>query len=59
MNRDNTWENKRIVDYEYKAGDKVMLTKHTAYKYETPYKGYFCDNTVFSQWNGKVKIIMQ
>ena len=38
INRDNTQENKHRVFYDYKVGDKVMLTNHTAYKYKTPYK---------------------
>ena len=41
INRDNTQYNKHRLDYYYKVGDKVMLTKHTAYKYKTPYKGPF------------------
>ena len=41
INRDNTRENKHRVEYGYKVGDKVMLTNHTAYKYETPYKEHF------------------
>ena len=30
INRDNTRENKYIVDYDYKVGDKFMLTNHAA-----------------------------
>ena len=41
INRYNTLENKHRVDYDYKVMDKVMLINHTAYKYETPYKGHF------------------
>ena len=26
-------KNRHIVDYDYKVGDDIMLTKHTAYKY--------------------------
>ena len=37
INRDNTLDNKHRVDYDYKVGDKFMITNHTAYKYETPY----------------------
>ena len=40
-NIDSTLENKHRFEYDYKVGDKVMLTKHTAYKYKTPYKGAF------------------
>ena len=39
INRDNARENKHRVDYDYKVEDKFMLTNHTVYKYETPYKG--------------------
>ena len=28
INRDNTRENKHRVDYDYKGGDNVMITKH-------------------------------
>ena len=41
INRDNDRENKHRVDYDYKVEDKVMLTDHTSYKYEMPYKGPF------------------
>ena len=41
INKDNAHENKHRVEYDYKVGDKVMLTDHTAYKYENPYKGTF------------------
>ena len=33
INSNNTRENKIGVDYDYKVGDKVMLTKQTVYKY--------------------------
>ena len=33
INRDNACENKHKFDYDYKVGDKVMLTDHTTYKY--------------------------
>ena len=49
INRDNTRDNKYRVDYDYKVGDKVMLTKHTAYKYETPYKGPFVITQYFTK----------
>ena len=39
--RDNARQNKYRVDYDYKIGDKVIITNHTAYKYETTYKGPF------------------
>ena len=29
INRNNTQENKHRVDYDYKIGDNVKLTKHT------------------------------
>ena len=41
INKDNACEKKHRVDYDYKVGDKVILTKHTAYKYEAPYTGPF------------------
>ena len=41
INKDNIRKNRHSVDHDYKVGDNVMLTKHTAYKYETPYTGPF------------------
>ena len=41
INRDNTRKNRHRVDYDFKVNDNVMLTKHTAYKNETPYTGQF------------------
>ena len=37
INKDNIRKNWHIVDYDYKVGDNVILTKHTVYKYETKY----------------------
>ena len=54
INSDNTRENKDRVDYDYKFGDKVMLTNHNAYKYETKYKGYFVITHCFT--NGAVNL---
>ena len=48
MIKDNTQENKHRVHYDYKAVDKVMLTDHTAKKYETPYKGPFLISHYFT-----------
>ena len=33
INRDNSRENKYIVEYDHNIGYKSMLTDHTAYKY--------------------------
>ena len=52
INRDNSRKKEHIVEYDYKVVDKLMLTNHTAYKYETPYKDPFFGNTVFYQWHG-------
>ena len=41
IDRDNTQESKNRAYYDYKLGDKLMLTNHTEYKYETPHKGSF------------------
>ena len=48
FNRDNAHENKHRADYGYKVRDKVMLTNHIAYKYETPYKGPFVITQCFT-----------
>ena len=47
-NKDNTCKNKHRIEYDHKVGDDVMLTKYTAYKYETPYKGPF---VIIRCWN--------
>ena len=41
INKDNIRENINRVDHDYKFGHNFILTNHTAYKYETPYKGPF------------------
>ena len=48
INRDKTWDNKHRFEYEYKVGDDTILTNHTAYKYETPYKGPFVITQCFT-----------
>ena len=54
INGDNTGENKHRFDYDYKVGDKVILTNHTAQKYETPYKCTFVITHCFT--NGTVNL---
>ena len=54
INRYNTQENKHRVGYDYKVGDKVMLTNYTAYTYETPYQGPFVITQCFT--NGTVNL---
>ena len=54
INRYDTQENKYRFDYDYKVGDKFMLTDHTAYKYETPYNCPFVRTQCFT--NGTVKL---
>ena len=41
INKDNIRENRNRVVHYYKVGDKFILKNHSAYKYETPYKGPF------------------
>ena len=41
INKDNIRKNRNRVDHDYKFGNKVMPNNHSAYKYETPYKGPF------------------
>ena len=41
INRDNTLENKHRFEYDYKVVYKIILTRHTAYKYKIPYNGPF------------------
>ena len=54
INRDNTCKNKHRVDYDYKVGDKFMLTNPTTNKYEKPYKGPFLITQCFT--NGTVNL---
>ena len=44
----NTRKNRHTVDHNYKFGDNIMLTKQTAYKYETPYTGPFVITQCFN-----------
>ena len=41
IDKDSICENIKRVDHDYKGRYKVMLSNHTAYKYETSYKGPF------------------
>ena len=41
INKYNIHKNRIRIDHDNNVGDKVMLTKYTAYKYETTYKGPF------------------
>ena len=55
INRDNTRKKEHIVEYDYKVIDKFMLTNHTVYKYETPYKDPF----VITQCFTNVRVLLQ
>ena len=54
INNDIIHKNKHIVDYDYKVGDDFMITNHTAYKYEMPYKGPSGITQCFT--NGMIKL---
>ena len=54
INREKTHENRHRFDCEYKVGDNIMVNNHTAYKYETPYKGPFVITQCFT--NGTVML---
>ena len=41
VNKDTIRKNRHRVDHNYKVIDNAIITKHTAYKYETPYTGPF------------------
>ena len=51
LNKDNRHKNRNRVEHDYNVGENVMLTKHTAYKYETPYKGPFVITQCFTMEN--------
>ena len=53
-NKDTIRENKHIFYHKYKARNNFMITKHTAYNYETPYMGPFLITQCFI--NGTVKL---
>ena len=60
--KDNIRKNNKVVDHNYKVGDKVMLNNHAAYKYETPYSGpfvitQFCTNVAVALQCGAIQII--
>ena len=54
INKDNIRENRNRVVHYYKVGDKFILKNHSAYKYETPYKGTFLIARCFT--NGALNI---
>ena len=57
INTSNIRKNRHRVVHDYKVRDKAMLTKHTAYKYGTPYTGpfviaqYFTNGTEILQFD--------
>ena len=61
INKDNIRENGKILDHEYKVGDKFMFKNNAAFKYDIEYKGLFyiilcfTNDTVKLQW-GVIKI---
>ena len=52
--RYSTRENKYRAVYDYKVGDKFIITYHAAYKYEMPYKVPFVIIQCFN--NGTVNL---
>ena len=54
INKGNIHKNKQRVEHDNKVGDNIMLTKHTAYKYETPYRRPFLITQCFT--NGTVSL---
>ena len=54
IKKDNIRKKKHRVEHDYKVGDNIMLTKHTRYKYETPYTGPFLITQCFN--NGTVNL---
>ena len=53
-NKNNMRENIHRVEYDYKVGYNVILTRHTSYKYEIPYMGPFVITQCFT--NGTVNL---
>ena len=54
INENNTRENAKCLKYTYKIHDKVLLERHDAQKYESPYLGPFEVTDVFT--NGTITI---
>ena len=54
INKYNIRKNRHRVDHDYKVRDHIMLTKNTAYKYGTLYKGSFVITQCFT--NGTVNL---
>ena len=54
INKDNIHENRHRVDHDCKVADNVIITKYTAYKYETPCKVPFLIIQCFT--NGTVEL---
>ena len=54
INKYNIRKNRDRIEHDYKVRDNVMITKHTAYKYEKPYKGTFVITQCFT--NGMVHL---
>ena len=52
IHNDNICKNRNRIGHDYKSGDKVMLHKHTVYKYDTLYTGPFVIKQCFN--NGTV-----
>ena len=48
INYDNNHDNKKIVDYNYKVSNRVILKNKSAYKYENPYKWPY---VITQTWN--------
>ena len=41
MNKDDIRKNCKIINHDYKVGDKLMLNNNTIFKFQAPYKGSF------------------
>ena len=61
INKYSFLKNSHRVDHDYELGDKVIITKNTAYKYKTQYTRQFdiaqcCTNVTVKLQNGVTKI---
>ena len=60
INKDNIRENSKIVEHDYKVGDKFMLNNHADIEYEMPYRCPFeikhcCKNVTVTIQCGVIK----
>ena len=54
--RRNIRKHTKIVDHDYKSGDKIMITNNSAFKYENLYNRPFERTQCLDQWHGCITV---